>query len=860
MRLSYYFRRRIHFIASFLGPIGILGLVYAVFGMFPFGDKTVLISDMEGQYVDFYSAFFDILTDGRSLFYSWEAGMGHNFIGILAYYLSSPFSLLVVFFDKDYLTESLLIITLLKVGSAGFTFSLYLNYMPSRSRVLVLLFSVLYALTAYSVVYSYNIMWLDGVIFLPLVLLGVERIIREDRFLLFSVSLAVMIIANFYIAYMAGLFSFLYFLVSYFANHPLRDDKVFIKKLLTYTLAAVLSAGSTAFLMLPTFYTLQNNQGVALSPLQAGVNFSFFDLFSKAIPGGYDTLKDGLPNIYSGLLPLITGTLYFLNRKIPKKERILFFLLILFLVLSLYFSYLNLMWHAFDHPNWFPYRYSFLFSFLLISLAYKGAVHFDKQQITHLFAVTGIWVLVIAVIQKQKYSYLSDWMLILSILFLIIYAFLLYLYTYINRRKLLSVFLSGVILAEISLSTWLLITSLDKEFKYQSRDSYISSLNRLDSLIAEARAKDDTFYRLERKRGLERSLNDGLNLNYRGIAFFNSMINLGLVNFMNKTGFLTPVYMSVNYCGSTLVTDSLFSVKYVLSNREQGYGYKEISQTGDITIYENTNVLPLCFLADRDLLNLRLEGDNPFVIQNELLNLALNDGRGIIQYFKPLPVLEETLTNVSVSYEAGKTIYKKADSDEPASVEYKIGGTRNQEIYTYILQDGYSYVDVYINDKFLENYLHFYNCKILDLGFSGDKQTVRMKLAMNMDSFTIRDRLIYGLDIEEYEKAIGKLQADTIRDLQVTDTTVTGRVNSENDSLLFTSIPFDPGWSAVVDGETVEITPIAGAFVGVQLSEGEHEVFLRFVPVGFRSGVVISVLSILTGIYILINRRYFDPG
>ncbi len=77
-------------ISSFLVPFVLLGSLLASFGIYPFGDLTLLVSDMNNQYIQYFSYLYDVYTQGNSLLYSWQAGMGLNFTGIFAYYLASP--------------------------------------------------------------------------------------------------------------------------------------------------------------------------------------------------------------------------------------------------------------------------------------------------------------------------------------------------------------------------------------------------------------------------------------------------------------------------------------------------------------------------------------------------------------------------------------------------------------------------------------------------------------------------------------------------------------------------------------------------------------------------------------------------
>lgn len=858
LKINSKLRNNIYFIISFLLPFLILGLVYISFGIYPLGDRTILISDMGGQYIDFYSKIYDILKNGRSLFYTWQAGMGHSFVGIFAYYLSSPFTLLILFFKKQNLPEALLLITLLKVGASGLTMSIYLTYLPRRSKSSIIICSLLYGLMAYSVVYSFNIMWLDGVILLPLILLGVEKIVREDRFILFLISLFITFIANFYISYMVGIFSFLYLLTIYFSIHSFVKIKVLMRKLLMFILSALWAAGCAAFLLIPTLFVFQT-VSVTSDVIQSGIqiNFKLFDLLSKLPAGAYDTVTTGLPNIYCGLITLLAVPLYFANKNIPFREKILHFSLIAFMILSFNLSPLNLMWHGFDGPDWFPYRYSFLFSFLLISLVFRSFNASCGWDINILLKSFCIWISIIILIQRFSYAYLPDKILYLNMALLAIYTTLLFLLIkHHDKGRMILFALTLSIIIEASFNTWYMVSCLDKEFRYAKKEKYYNSLASLDSLTLRIKDKYKNFYRIDRSSGVSRSYNDSMNLNYNGITHFSSLINGRLNNFLNELGFLTPVKQAVDYSGATLVTDSLLGVKYILTEKTRGYGYNEILEEGNIKVYENIYALPIGFLVDRGISNLHVLSGNPFKLQNDMLNLFLgNDGDSYINYFSPLDVDSVQLSNVIYSVIDGKQEFKKNDSTKESFVEYTIENPMDQEVYGYLPKYSYSMVDIFVDGEYMDSYMHFYNNTIMDLGFHKKHEKLKLKLLLKADSFTILNDYFYGLDGAIFGDAITKLKQGSLNLTEVSDTSIRGNIKSDGNNMIFTSIPYDPGWIAIVDNNAAQIEKIGGAFIGVGLTNGEHDVTFIFEPQGFKLGVLISALCI--AILIVLSYRYF---
>lgn len=848
---------------AFLIPLFILGLVYLKHGMYPFGDKTILICDLSGQYVDFFSTYYEILTQGKSILYSWHAGLGLNFLGLFSYYLSSPFSLLLVFFEKEHLTEALLLITLLKIGTSGLTFSIYTKYTFKVTGIPVLVFSVLYALMAYSVVYSFNLMWLDGVIFLPLVLLGTEKILRENKVLLLIFTLLILFMANYYISYMVGLFSLLYLLAAFFSTHSWNEISLLARKLLLFCFSALLAAGCSAILIIPTFFALQNGQGGPdLSILNFlfnwKVNFALFDLVSKTQLGAYDTLQyKGLPNVYCGMFTLLLLPLYFLNKKIPVRERIIYGCLLGFLALSFNLSNLDILWHAFDLPDWFPHRYSFVFSFLLLFLALKSLN--SLETLPGIAKVWAIWIVLIVVIQKLNYPYLSDKLLVMSVFFLSLYSLLLAGWIiFKGRRNVILLSLTALILLETSLNTWYLIYKLDDEFNYVTVQDYDRTRAKLETVLSEIPAMDKGFYRLDRIGG--RTYNDPMNLNYNGITHFSSMSNLEMYKSLRQLGFLTTAgYKSVNFAGSTPLTESFLGIKYVISTKDKGLGYKEVLKKGEFKAYENNYVLPLGFLVDRALLEFdSTKDDNPFTLQNKLVNLALGhtEEEALQEYFIPISLRDTKLTNATLSKDKGKEVIGRSNTALEGSVEYTLINPQEQQVYV-CFQTITNDVKLFLNGEELKGYLPVYNKRIIDLGFHPKNKELRIKLSFRNQGFILAEKYFYGLNAGNLTKAITPLRSEGLENIEVTDILVQGTVNitDKKKNLLFTSIPYDPGWKVLVDGQDVPIREIGDAFMGVELAEGQHEITFSFKPKGLQSGKVISGISLAILIILIVSGK-----
>ncbi|MGN1408574.1 MAG: YfhO family protein, partial [Eubacteriales bacterium] len=197
-------RRAMYF--SFLAPFLGMILIYCCLGVYPTGKNSVLVLDLNAQYIYYFEQLRSILTEGESIIYTFERALGGEFLGMFAYYLSSPFSLIVALFPKESITEAMYFILVLKTGCAGLSFSYLLTKKRDMTVLSRVMFSTMYALCSYAVVMQHNVMWMDNVIVFPLILLSVDALITEGRFRLYVVSLVYSIMSNFYIGYMTCLF------------------------------------------------------------------------------------------------------------------------------------------------------------------------------------------------------------------------------------------------------------------------------------------------------------------------------------------------------------------------------------------------------------------------------------------------------------------------------------------------------------------------------------------------------------------------------------------------------------------------------------------------------------------------------
>ncbi len=433
---------RKYLLFCFFIPMVLLMLIYAAMETYPFGESSVLVLDLNAQYVYFFEGLRDIIREGGSFLYSFKRALGGEFLGMYDYYLASPFSYIIALFPKEGITEALFTMFLLKCGSCGLTFGIYIEATRKRSRTATVMFSVMYALCAYAIVMQHNTMWTDNLILLPLVMLGIENLIKYGRYKLFVISLAIAVISNFYIGYMMCIFAAIYFFIYYLSKtpserNPLGQNAHFSRALGRMTLFSVIAVCIAALAILSAYYSLSFGKTGFSDPSYAfEQKFDFFDMFTKFYFGSYDTVRpEGLPFLYSGMMTLILVPLYFIAPHINAREKIGSALMLVLLTLSFNGSTIDLIWHGFQKPNWLNYRYSFIFCFFLVLLAYKAFERIEDIGIRAVTLSVSAFTALLLVLQKLDYENMPDLLCVWgSIGFMAVYVLAIYGYIRIQKN------------------------------------------------------------------------------------------------------------------------------------------------------------------------------------------------------------------------------------------------------------------------------------------------------------------------------------------------------------------------------------------------------------------------------------------
>ncbi len=901
--------------------IGML-LLMIICGYAPFGSKSAMLySDEYHQYYPFFLAYRKALLSGQSLLYSWNVGMGMDYLGLISYYLASPLYLLSIFLPESWVLGYFELLSPVRLGLAGLFFAIFLKKVFKKDDLSISLFGAFYGLCAWALAYQWNVMWLDTFALLPLVALGTYSLLKDKKFILYTLTLFLSVYSNYYIGFFTCIFVLLCFICYQICRW--QGFKRFFLDLLRIALFSILAIGMTAVLELPTLAALQTTQssvnkfptGFRLNITKEHTFMGLLDAMRQVagnMNGGLvPSFKEGLPNLYCGIGTIVFAFLFLTCKQVKLRDKICTVFLLLFFMVSFIIRQLDYIWHGFHFTNMIPYRFSFLFSFVMLYMAYRAFLlrrtFRPWQVITASVLAIGILICSNSLHEFMKvladgsfaagiqpifdhwtgseadFTALSEKLEILAAplytaIFLLLYIGIL-LYTHLRkcyprkaeraaklawlekRRFKLRVgawLLFGVMGVELIAN----ITGFAIAYPPTSISNYPKGTQNTKSAVAvmEELEDDNLFYRAEVSHS--QTLNDGALLGYNGISTFTSSANVKATEFMKALGYgAKNSYNRYCYEESSPVANLFLGIKYMIERdgepAENSY-FDDIYSSGNVHLLENNAYLPLGFLANTKLAEVDFNDNaDRFGLQNRLISAASGIYTDVW--------LELVGSCLSIT---GEGVTLKSTSESGYS-SYRVGSTSGTLIYTYdIYEYGFFCFDLNQSKKnkitvwkngtqlYSETYSLPQMLAVADVA-PGDVVQIKLTCAAN-ESGTVN---LTGalLDEQRFRRAYDVLAASTLELTTFKNTLVEGTITCDYDGLLYTSIPQNGNWHVTVDGEPAEIKLVGDCMIGVELTEGEHTVRFTYKNKAFTLGLLISLgcLAIFAALWIMIYKPTF---
>jgi len=858
-----------YLLLAFLGPMLGMFCVMIVRGFEPFGATSMLYSDMYHQYYPFFISFRRALLSGDSLLFNWDVGMGMDYLGLISYYLASPLNLLSVLIPESWMLEYFSLLAPIKMGFAGLFFALFLKKMFDKNDLSIVLFGCLYALCAWSLGYHWNIMWVDTFALLPLVALGTVSLLRDRKFILYTVSLFLSVIVNYYIGFFICIFVALIFVCYEICRW--QGIKRFFLDLTRIALFSILAIGMTAILELPAYTALQRTQSsVNKFPKDFRLNIAdehtwkgLLDAMRQVagnMNGGLTpTFKEGLPNLYCGIVANIFAFLFLTCKQVKLRDKICSVALLLFFNVSFIIRQLDYIWHGFHFTNMIPYRFSFLHSFVLLYMAYRAYLQRNEFRLWQVItaSVLAIGIALCAEDLSDPVYWAYNGVFLLLYIAILLYPLLQkslkekasekevasYEAERLNRRQLSSCVILCVIFMELVLN----LVNFGANFTGTTVTDYPRGTINTASMIRYMKELEDDnlFYRTETTHS--QTLNDGALNGYHGISTFTSSANVQVTKFMKALGYgAKETYNRYCFEESSPVSNLFLNLKYMLERQnkvEENEYFDQLHYYGKVALLKNNAYLPLGFMAENQLINVDFSsGENTFVLQNELFSAATGINEDVWSFI--------TGKNLSIS----GTSVTLDSQNQTGYCSYSTTNSGGTIVYKYVAdRHGLVCIDLNLSKKnkfsFWKNGVELYSetysiPQSLSVSHVERGDVIEVHLTCKADekgTITLHAGI---LDEDLFRRGYDKLAETTLQLTNFKNTKIEGTVDCKQNGILYTSIPQDGNWKATVDGKPAEIVLIGDAMIGLLLPEGQHTVAFRYHNAAFSLGWKVTLVCI----------------
>ncbi|MBQ5953128.1 MAG: YfhO family protein [Lachnospiraceae bacterium] len=822
------FEERLPLILAFILPILIMIGIFAGKEIWPFGENCFLRTDLYHQYVAFFENYAERLRAGGSLTYAFDIGLGSNYLALMAYYLSGPLHIFAFLIPNQYIIEFITYLIVLKIGLCGLSMAWYLAKRYDTRHFGIAFCGICYALSGYLAAYSWNIMWLDVLWLAPIVIYGLEMLVEKNRPFLYVFSLGLAILCNYYISIMLCLFLVLYFICRIICVPKLRFRQ-FLLKLFLFGFYSVLAGALAAVLVVPAAYALMGTASANTTfPKTVSNYFSILEMLSRhLVVVDVETGLDHWPNLYCGVAVFLFVPLYYMNRDVDYKEKIVNTVLLAFLLLSFNTNVLNYIWHGFHYPNSLPCRQSYLYNFLVLKMMFDGIRSLPKiTKAKFLGTLCGSVFLILimeVLVDPEEVQYYACYA---SIAFIALYA----LFCYLHKTRHISA-ITAICLALCTLIVEMGLNTAVTSVSYVNRTTFMQYNHSYDELIELAKSDngDKGFFRIERYN--LRTKNDGPYFGYDSASIFSSTTNANISQFYKKMGMEgnTNAYA---FTGATPLAASMLDVKYIISDTTLSsnplftYVGSAQNEKGTVSaLYRYEYTLPFGYLLpdDTDVL-WAYAGGTPVKVQNSFIN---------------------------VSTGVGNLLDQVSSSTNGATMTANV----SEEGYHYVYVTGsVTKVSATVNGADSKTWDNLGRGYFIRMGYlhPGDE----IKVSASDSSAKTITASCYRFDHDGFIRAYEILAAHPFNVESFVNsrakTEISGSVTADSASLLTFSIPVEKGWKVTVDGAETETVALGDALLSVHVGPGTHHVVLRYEAEGHQLGIFVSLAALLLVLFLLV--------
>lgn len=734
-----------------------------------------------------------------------------------------PESMYVLFFAMVYYIYFL---------SSGPTFIYYLTHRRIGEKIelndykLVLL-GLMYTMSTYSTAY-FIYQGFRYMVFVPLILLGLERIVYDNKPVLYVVLLFFMMATDAYSAFILCIFIVLYFCILQYES--LKD---FLYKSVRMAIWSICSAGLAAFSLIPFFlrtryspYESGDSSIPSLFSWFGNILFSISD-FSPFREGIITTPQEYRANIYCGLVAFLVLPLYFFIKKYDRITKIKKALFILIVYLSFDNKLINFIFHGFHHQWQVPNRYACFFVFIILCILADVLVNLEsfssKELLISVFS-SGILLLVSYVITGVN-SVEHDSLLVYflpGIIFIGIYIVLTIIYAFKAEKSIIIKCVYVLTCIELIVSCFISLKfSTDTEGTEETMN-YVQQMKAFSDLYDDI----DTPFVITERPGTNDNQNVSCLTNTNSISYYGSTGYKQFQDLLHRWGVLFSTNLTYYTNGSPLA-DMMLHVKYHVTDNEDVFSnspYKVVAKSNNLFLHENEYALPLGVVLS----------------ENNLLDQWNNNSDTNDSYQTPFDRENDFANCFGID-----DIYNGIDIEKINGVEEAVSSEEN---YYFVSEDesgGATFVFLIGEGVGGSLYLQAANSiQYVGTATEGNCDTLYFYASRTIYN-VIKEGTSFGIWNEKnFAQLHNLLQSNAMTDQKFSTDMISGQVNVPEQSLLYLAVPALPGFKVYVDGDEQEtINYLDG--IGIELSEGEHLIKLKYTPNGMWLGIIISVISLI---------------
>ncbi|MFC6164986.1 YfhO family protein [Lactiplantibacillus dongliensis] len=803
----------------------------------PFGNHNLLISDMGTQYLSFFTAYRYALLHQNFQLYSFSQSLGGSVVPTLAYYLMSPFNLIILLFPAANLPTGITVLLMAKVAAIAITMTIYLQRHYHSQRWSAAIFGVAFSLCGFVALNYFNLMWFDALIWLPLVLDGLDYLLATGRSARFFWWLWLSIVTDFYLGYMTCLFVVYYFIYMWFETKApgqafsadFKQRRTLVGKAI---LTGILSVVTTLFLLIPTvFGMLQTAKSANSMTNFLPVPQYGLDILSQ-LGVGANTYADRLvhaPTLFSTTAVVLLALAYFVHPDISQAHKWHAGSLVIALLLSMGIRLLDTVWHMFQQPEGFPFRDAFFFSFVLISLAF-ATWQARPQKIARKWQwglptlLAGLLVIGWLANRAAK-TPVSRNALLLSFGYVLLTSLVLFA----TQRTVRTVLLTGLMMSEMGANSLLSMRTT----QFGNQTIYQKAYKTEDKQMSAVNDPDGQLYRVDNSNTLinkayqekYNNYNDPLLFNFHDINYYSSTLNQTTWQTLKSLGLFGKNARRISSQGLTPVSGMLLGIKNDIM----------LQRDGQAQTTPNLSYLGMGFAVNHGFSKIQLMKTHALANQeNSLQSLRPSS----TPYFVTATIASDqvTIDRQALMYHNLHTTTIKIKATGPLYYDDISGTTK----YTTFRVNGQLIApNVDANEHQM----------LLDLGNFNKGQTVKLTFKTKHQSLTPKV-VLASLNLTQFQQVSQQLKTSAwVPTYRATgfNTTVTGTMYNPNmQNWLYTAIPYDPAWTATVNGQPTTTKKALNGLTLVHIGNGKQTISLHYQVSGLKLGATLSLLSLIT--------------